>query len=63
MQDTCIRYILQKLHIHVCDVLFLGQQSRRVHKTVDDVPSVGFDHDENKYKRKSFLDWFQRWLK
>lgn len=59
MQD-CVD-ILQKLRIYV--VLFLGQQSRRVHKTVDEVPSVGFDHDENKYKRKSFLDWFQRWLK
>ncbi|XP_046687658.1 zinc finger protein-like 1 homolog, partial [Homalodisca vitripennis] len=21
-----------------------------------------FDHDENKYKRKSFLEWFKRWL-
>uniref|UniRef100_A0A1B6FY38 Zinc finger protein-like 1 homolog n=1 Tax=Cuerna arida TaxID=1464854 RepID=A0A1B6FY38_9HEMI len=39
-----------------------GQQSRRVYKAVEEVTPVGFDHDENKYKRKSFLEWFKRWL-
>ncbi|XP_046686399.1 zinc finger protein-like 1 homolog isoform X2 [Homalodisca vitripennis] len=39
-----------------------GQQSRRVYKAVEEITPVGFDHDENKYKRKSFLEWFKRWL-
>uniref|UniRef100_A0A1B6DE59 Zinc finger protein-like 1 homolog n=3 Tax=Clastoptera arizonana TaxID=38151 RepID=A0A1B6DE59_9HEMI len=43
------------------------QQSRRGYQTVDTPttpPSVDvYDNDDNKYKRKSALYWFNRWLK
>ncbi|XP_075222454.1 zinc finger protein-like 1 homolog [Lycorma delicatula] len=41
-----------------------GQVPRRVYQTViDDKQPLIFDHDENKYKRKSATEWFSRWWK
>ncbi|KAJ9585679.1 hypothetical protein L9F63_002469 [Diploptera punctata] len=40
-----------------------GQIPRRVFEALDDPKDVSFDHDENKYKRRSALEWFSRWWK
>ncbi|XP_069682629.1 zinc finger protein-like 1 homolog isoform X1 [Periplaneta americana] len=40
-----------------------GQLPRRVFEAVDDPKDVSFDHDENKYKRRSAMEWFSRWWK
>ncbi|XP_063221689.1 zinc finger protein-like 1 [Bacillus rossius redtenbacheri] len=40
-----------------------GQVPRRVFQALDDPKDVSFDHDENKYKRRSALEWFARWWK
>lgn len=41
-----------------------GQQARHsVYPSGYEAHSDGFDHDENKYKRKSAMEWFFRWLK
>ncbi|PSN43890.1 Zinc finger protein-like 1 [Blattella germanica] len=36
---------------------------RRVFEALDDPKDVSFDHDENKYKRRSAMEWFSRWWK
>ncbi|GLH02186.1 hypothetical protein R5R35_012139 [Gryllus longicercus] len=40
-----------------------GQQPHRVFEALDDSKDMLFDHDENKYKRRSALEWFSRWWK
>ncbi|KDR22688.1 zinc finger protein-like 1 [Zootermopsis nevadensis] len=40
-----------------------GQLPRRVFEALDDSKDVSFDHDENKYKRRSAVEWFSRWWK
>lgn len=40
-----------------------GQAPRRVFQALDDSRDTLFDHDENKYKRRSALDLFKRWWK
>lgn len=37
--------------------------SRKVCKAYDEPKDLSFDHDENKYQRKSALEWFLRWWK
>lgn len=37
-----------------------NQLPRRVFQDLDDPKDVSYDHDENKYKRKSALEWFLR---
>lgn len=37
--------------------------SRKVCEAYDDPKEISFDHDENKYKRKSAIEWFLRWWK
>lgn len=37
--------------------------SRKVCEAYDDPKDISFDHDENKYKRKSAMEWFLRWWK
>nr|CAD7412713.1 unnamed protein product [Timema cristinae] len=40
-----------------------GQLPRRVFEALDDPKDMSFDHDENKYKRRSAMEWFSRWWK
>lgn len=40
-----------------------GQSPHRVFEAMDDSKDVLFDHDENKYKRRSAMEWFSRWWK
>lgn len=40
-----------------------GQVPRRVFEALDESRSTLFDHDENKYKRRSAVDVFKRWWK
>lgn len=42
---------------------FSNPTSRKALKSFDDPKEVSFDHDENKYKRKSAIEWFLRWWK
>lgn len=37
--------------------------SRKVCEAYDDPKEMSFDHDENKYRRKSPVEWFLRWWK
>lgn len=37
--------------------------SRKVCEAYDDPKEISFDHDENKYKRKSAIEWLLRWWK
>ncbi|XP_058808484.1 zinc finger protein-like 1 [Phymastichus coffea] len=37
--------------------------ARRVFEAYDDPKDFSFDHDENKYQRKSAIEWFLRWWK
>ncbi|XP_043255346.1 zinc finger protein-like 1 [Colletes gigas] len=37
--------------------------SRKVCEAYDDPKELSFDHDENKYKRKSAIEWLLRWWK
>lgn len=39
------------------------QASRRVCEAYDDPKDLPFDHDENKYQRKSAIEWILRWWK
>ncbi|XP_034940010.1 zinc finger protein-like 1 homolog [Chelonus insularis] len=39
------------------------QSDRKVFEAYDDPKDVTFDHDENKYQRKSAFEWFLRWWK
>lgn len=39
------------------------QASRRVCEAYDDPKDMSFDHDENKYQRKSAIEWILRWWK
>lgn len=39
------------------------QASRRVCEAYDDPKDASFDHDENKYQRKSAIEWILRWWK
>ena len=34
---------------------------RRVFEAYDDPKEFSYDHDENKYQRKSAIEWFSRW--
>lgn len=49
--------------------MFSGVQStytpRKMYDATDGdlIPNVSFDHVENKYKRRSALEWFARWFK
>lgn len=43
--------------------LGLSTQSRRVCEAYDDPKDMSFDHDENKYQRKSAIEWILRWWK
>lgn len=36
---------------------------RKVFEAYDDPKGFSFDHDENKYQRKSAIEWFLRWWK
>ncbi|XP_015120677.1 zinc finger protein-like 1 [Diachasma alloeum] len=40
-----------------------GQMERKVFEAYDDPKDMSFDHDENKYQRKSAVEWFLRWWK
>ncbi|XP_012272340.1 zinc finger protein-like 1 homolog [Orussus abietinus] len=40
-----------------------SQTPRKVFEAYDDPKEVSFDHDENKYQRKSAIEWFLRWWK
>lgn len=37
--------------------------SRKVCEAYDDPKDISYDHDENKYQRKSAIEWFSRWWK
>lgn len=37
--------------------------ARKVFEAYDDPKDISFDHDENKYQRKSAVEWFLRWWK
>lgn len=41
----------------------LSSASRKVCEAYDDPKDIFFDHDENKYQRKSAVEWFLRWWK
>ncbi|XP_015585581.1 zinc finger protein-like 1 [Cephus cinctus] len=41
----------------------LGQTPRKIFEAYDDPKNITFDHDENKYQRKSAIEWFLRWWK
>ena len=45
------------------EATFSSQTPRKVFEAYDDPKDVSFDHDENKYQRKSAIDWFLRWWK
>lgn len=45
------------------DATLSSQTPRKVFEAYDDPKDVSFDHDENKYQRKSAIDWFLRWWK
>jgi hypothetical protein len=36
---------------------------RKVFEAYDDPKDFSYDHDENKYQRKSAIEWFLRWRK
>ncbi|KAK0086795.1 hypothetical protein PV325_002515 [Microctonus aethiopoides] len=38
-----------------------NQTDRKVFEAYDEPKDILFDHDENKYKRKSAIEWFLRW--
>lgn len=40
-----------------------GQHPHKVFEALDDSKDILFDHDENKYKRRSAIEWFSRWWK
>lgn len=40
-----------------------SQAARKIFEAYDDPKSVPFDHDDNKYQRKSPIEWFLRWWK
>lgn len=40
-----------------------NQMSKKVCEAYDDPKDMTFDHDENKYQRKSAIEWFLRWWK
>lgn len=40
-----------------------NQMSKKVCEAYDDPKDIAFDHDENKYQRKSAIEWFLRWWK
>ncbi|XP_059475138.1 zinc finger protein-like 1 [Neocloeon triangulifer] len=40
-----------------------SQPGRKVFQAVDEIRSVPFDHDEDKYKRRSAIEWLLRWWK
>lgn len=37
--------------------------NRKIFEAYDDPKGMMFDHDENKYQRKSAIEWFIRWWK
>ncbi|XP_065337995.1 zinc finger protein-like 1 [Cloeon dipterum] len=41
----------------------LSHPGRKLVHDVDEDRSTGFDHDENKYKRRSAIEWLMRWWK
>ena len=43
--------------------LLTNPTSRKVFEAYDDPKDFSFDHDENKYQRKSAIEWFLRWWK
>ncbi|XP_051170434.1 zinc finger protein-like 1 homolog [Leptopilina boulardi] len=45
------------------DATLTNQIPRKVFEAYDEPKDVSFDHDENKYQRKSAIDWFLRWWK
>lgn len=45
------------------DTTLTNQIPRKVFEAYDDPKDVSFDHDENKYQRKSAIEWFLRWWK
>lgn len=52
-----------KLFLIIDISMFLAQAPRRVFQALDDSRDTLFDHDENKYKRRSATDLFKRWWK
>uniref|UniRef100_A0A6V7ILD5 Zinc finger protein-like 1 homolog n=1 Tax=Bracon brevicornis TaxID=1563983 RepID=A0A6V7ILD5_9HYME len=40
-----------------------NQMERKVFEAYDDPKDISYDHDENKYQRKSAIEWFLRWWK
>lgn len=42
---------------------FSNQANKKVFEAYDDPKDVSYDHDENKYQRKSAIEWFLRWWK
>ncbi|XP_046628999.1 zinc finger protein-like 1 homolog [Neodiprion virginianus] len=42
---------------------FSNQASKKVFEAYDDPKDLSYDHDENKYQRKSAIEWFMRWWK
>ena len=45
------------------DATLTSQAQRKVFEAYDDQKDMSFDHDENKYQRKSAIEWFLRWWK
>ncbi|KAJ8965455.1 hypothetical protein NQ317_000434 [Molorchus minor] len=42
---------------------YQGSSNRRVFQDIRDIKTVGFDHDDDKYKRKSILELVGNWWK
>ncbi|XP_012266233.1 zinc finger protein-like 1 homolog [Athalia rosae] len=42
---------------------FSNQATKKVFEAYDDPKDLPYDHDENKYQRKSAIEWFLRWWK
>lgn len=59
----CSTYNVNAINIFIHFLLFSGQAPRRVFEALDDSRDTLFDHDDNKYKRRSAYDLLKRWWK
>ena len=44
-------------------VLLIPDPRKLFDLTKDDMMNISHDHDEDKYKRRSAFQWFQKWFK
>lgn len=49
--------------VNIDSTLPSSQTPKKVFEAYDDRKNVSYDHDENKYQRKSAIEWFLRWWK